>query len=119
MGTSKGRVHVHMWLLPKELKAPGLEKGQFVMMNVVNTVAIVFSSETLDLFNMFIKHSHAAWTKGSHSTLYICGTMQAGGRDTDCSLVQGVSSPYTGSLLTISTGPVVASVLPAFLENVS
>ena len=27
-GTSKGRVHVPMWLLPKELKAPDLEKGQ-------------------------------------------------------------------------------------------
>ena len=79
------------------------------MMNLVNTLAIVFSSETLDLFNMFRTQSCSLDARIS----------QAGGSDTDCSLVQGVSSPYAGSLLTLSTGPGVASVLPAFLENVS
>ena len=69
------------------------------MMSVVNTVAIVFSSETLDLFNMFRIQSCSLDSRIS-LYMYICPTIQAGGRDTDCSLVQGVSSKLaTGRLV--------------------
>ena len=81
------------------------------MMNVVNTEAIVFSSETLDLFNMFRTQSCSLDARISQYAVhmsYHAGRWQ-----------RHRLQSSAGSLLTISTGPGVASVLPAFLENVS